>query len=292
MVNTKYFLFLLLLQFYLIITENEIKLTYDDKGLPFTSVCFGTKSLCLSLRLDTDYIETLVHSSSSKNSVKNKYDSTVSKKSEIMKENVDIKYNSKTLKTDLIKDTISINSLEIKKGFFYSIKEGDNEDLNKIEGIFGLGYPTSASQEKNSLMMQLYVNGHLDSKIWTIDFSEKNGKIFLEKKLESKSEGIELNLDNNDEGHWVIPIKSVLLGKNKKTDENLELSSDSKIKISTSEFKSSIELNILKKIGEKYFKNLVDKSECKLEEKDKKYTTYICKSNNYDDIKSLSLIFV
>ena len=168
MVNTKYFLFLLLLQFYLIITENEIKLTYDDKGLPFTSVCFGTKSLCLSLRLDTDYIETLVHSSSSKNSVKNKYDSTVSKKSEIMKENVDIKYNSKTLKTDLIKDTISINFLEIKKGFFYSIKEGDNEDLNKIEGIFGLGYPTSASQEKNSLMMQLYVNGHLDSKIWTI----------------------------------------------------------------------------------------------------------------------------
>ena len=291
MVKAKYFLFFSILQFYLIISQNEIKITYDDDGLPFTSVCFGTKSLCLSLKLDTDYIETLVHSSESKNSVKNKYDSSISKKSELMKEKVEIKYNSQSLKADLIKDTIEINSLEIKKGFFYSIKEGESEDLDKIEGIFGLGYPNTASQEKNSLMIQLYVNGHLDSKIWTIDFDEKNGKIYLEKKLESKEEGIELNLDSNEEGHWIIPIKSVLLGKNKKKDENIDFDKDTKIKISTSENKSSIDLNLFKKIGEKYFKKLVEKSECKLEEKDKKYTTYICKNNNYEDINSISMIF-
>ena len=74
MVKAKYFLFFSILQFYLIISQNEIKITYDEDGVPFTSVCFGTKSLCLSLKLDTDYIETLVHSSESKNSVKNKYD--------------------------------------------------------------------------------------------------------------------------------------------------------------------------------------------------------------------------
>ena len=272
-------------QIFLIISSEEIKLTYDDTGYPFTSVCFGSNNLCLSLKLDTDYIESLVHSSSSKSSVKNKYDSSVSKKSETMKENVEIKYNSKTLKGDLIKDVIQINSMEIKKGFFYSIKESENDILDKIEGILGLGYPNTASQEKNSLMMQLYVNGHLDSKIWTIDFNEKNGKILLEKKIENNAEGFELDLTNNEEGHWILPVKSVLLGKNRKKDENIEFDKDTKIKISTNEIKTSIDLNLLKKIGEKIFKNLVDKSECKFEEKDKKYSTYFCKNNNYDDIK-------
>ena len=278
-------------QIFLIISSEEIKLTYDDTGYPFTSVCFGSNNLCLSLKLDTDYIESLVHSSSSKSSVKNKYDSSVSKKSETMKENVEIKYNSKTLKGDLIKDVIQINSMEIKKGFFYSIKESENDILDKIEGILGLGYPNTASQEKNSLMMQLYVNGHLDSKIWTIDFNEKNGKILLEKKIENNAEGFELDLTNNEEGHWILPVKSVLLGKNRKKDENIEFDKDTKIKISTNEIKTSIDLNLLKKIGEKIFKNLVDKSECKFEEKDKKYSTYFCKNNNYDDIKGISLIF-
>ena len=220
-------------QIFLIISSEEIKLTYDDTGYPFTSVCFGSNNLCLSLKLDTDYIESLVHSSSSKSSVKNKYDSSVSKKSETMKENVEIKYNSKTLKGDLIKDVIQINSMEIKKGFFYSIKESENDILDKIEGILGLGYPNTASQEKNSLMMQLYVNGHLDSKVWTIDFNEKNGKILLEKKIENNAEGFELDLTNNDEGHWILPVKSVLLGKNRKKDENIEFDKDTKIKIST-----------------------------------------------------------
>ena len=291
MVNIKFLFILLSLQISLIITDNEIKLTYNDDGLPYTSVCFGSKTLCLSLKLDTDNIDTLVHSSTRKNDIKNKYDQSASKKSEIMKENVEIKYNTKTLKADLIKDAIEINSMEIKKGFFYSIKEGECESIDKIEGIFGLGYPNTASQEKNSLMIQLYVNGHLDSKIWTIDFSEKNGQIFLQKKIEEKAEGIELDLQNNDEGHWIIPIKSILLGKNKKKDENIDFDKDTKIKISTSENKSSIDLNLLKKIGEKYFKKLVEKSECKLEEKDKKYTTYICKNNNYEDINSISMIF-
>ena len=72
MVRIKYLLFLLLLQIFQIIAENQIKIIYDDKGLPYTSVCFGTKKLCLSLRLDTDYVDSIVHSSSSKNSVKNK----------------------------------------------------------------------------------------------------------------------------------------------------------------------------------------------------------------------------
>ena len=98
--------------------------------------------------------------------------------------------------------------------------------------------------------------------------------------MESKEEGIELNLDSNEEGHWIIPIKSVLLGKNKKKDENIEFDNNSKIKISSSELKSSVDINILKKIGEKYFKKLIDKSECKFEEKNKK-STYICKNNNY-----------
>ena len=204
MVNTKFLFVLLSLQISLIINASEIKLTYSDDGLPYTSVCFGSKTLCLSLKLDTDNIETLVHSSTRKNDIKNKYDSSESKKSEKIKENVEIKYNSKTLKADLIKDVIEINSMEIKKGFFYSVKEGECESLDKIEGVLGLGYPSTATQEKNSLMTQLYVNGHLDYKIWTIDFDEKNGKIYLEKNLESKEEGIELNLDSNEEGHWII----------------------------------------------------------------------------------------
>ena len=163
MVNTKFLFVLLSLQISLIINASEIKLTYSDDGLPYTSVCFGSKTLCLSLKLDTDNIETLVHSSTRKNDIKNKYDSSESKKSEKIKENVEIKYNSKTLKADLIKDVIAINSMEIKKGFFYSVKEGECESLDKIEGVLGLGYPSTATQEKNSLMTQLYVNGHLYS---------------------------------------------------------------------------------------------------------------------------------
>ena len=232
MVNNKFFLIFLILQISKINSENSFKLTYDNNGLPFTSVCFGTKSLCLSLKLDTDYIDTLVHGSSSKNSnIKNKYDISASTKAKTMKENSEIKYNSKTLKADFIKDVVNINSLEIKQAFFYSIKEGECDSLDKIEGIIGMGYPSTATQEKNSLMMQLYVNGHLDSKIWTIDFSEKNAQIILEKKVDSNKEGIELDLQNNDQGQWLIPIKSILLGNNKKKDDNIDFDKDTKIKI-------------------------------------------------------------
>ena len=274
-----------------IFSSSEIKLTYDDFGRPYSSVCLGTKSLCLSLRLDTDYVDTLVHDSTSKKDIKNKYDSTISKKSSKIKENVDIKYNSKSLKADLIKDTIELDSLDIKKAFFYSIKEGDCEDLDKIDGILGLGYATKADQEKNSFMTQLYVNGYLDSKIWTIDLSDKSkGYIIPDKKVGGKDIGTDLELINNEEGHWFIKIKSILLGTDIKKDSNLEFGNDSQMKISTSEIKSSINLDILKKIGDGYFKKLIDSSECKFETKGK-YSTYTCKNNNYDDIKAISLIF-
>ena len=279
------------LQISFILSSSDIKLTYDDFGRPYSSVCLGTKSLCLSLRLDTDYVDTLVHDSSSKKDIKNKYDSSISKKSSKIKENVDIKYNSKSLKADLIKDTIELDSLDIKKAFFYSIKEGDCEDLDKIEGILGLGYATKADQEKNSFMTQLYVNGYLDSKIWTIDLSDKSkGYIIPDKKVGGKDIGTDLELINNEEGHWFIKIKSILLGTDIKKDSNLEFGNDSQMKISTSEIKSSINLDILKKIGDSYFKKLIDSSECKFETKGK-YCTYTCKNNNYDDIKAISLIF-
>ena len=279
------------LQISFILSSSDIKLTYDDFGRPYSSVCLGTKSLCLSLRLDTDYVDTLVHDITSKKDIKNKYDSSISKKSSKIKENVDIKYNSKTLKADLIKDTIELDSLDIKKAFFYSIKEGDCEDLDKIEGILGLGYATKADQEKNSFMTQLYVNGYLDSKIWTIDLSDKSkGYIIPDKKIGGKDIGTDLELINNEEGHWFIKIKSILLGNDIKKDTNLEFGNDSQMKISTSEIKSSINLDILKKIGDGYFKKLIDSSECKFETKGK-YSTYTCKNNNYDDIKPISLIF-
>ena len=279
------------LQICFILTSSDIKLTYDDFGRPYSSVCLGTKSLCLSLRLDTDYVDTLVHDSTSKKDIKNKYDSSISKKSSKIKENVEIKYNSKSLKADLIKDTIELDSLDIKKAFFYSIKEGDCEDLDKIEGILGLGYAAKADQEKNSFMTQLYVNGYLDSKIWTIDLSDKSkGYIIPDKKIGGKDIGTDLELINNEEGHWFIKIKSILLGNDIKKDSNLEFGNDCQMKISTSEIKSSINLDILKKIGEGYFKKLIDSSECKFETKGK-YSTYTCKSNNYDDIKAISLIF-
>jgi len=279
------------LQISFILSSSDIKLAYDDFGRPYSSVCLGTKSLCLSLRLDTDYVDTLVHDSTSKKDIKNKYDSSISKKSSKIKENVDIKYNSKTLKADLIKDTIELDSLDIKKAFFYSIKEGDCEDLDKIEGILGLGYATKADQEKNSFMTQLYVNGYLDSKIWTIDLSDKSkGYIIPDKKIGGKDIGTDLELINNEEGHWFIKIKSILLGNDIKKDTNLEFGNDSQMKISTSEIKSSINLDILKKIGDGYFKKLIDSSECKFETIGK-YSTYTCKSNNYDDIKPISLIF-
>jgi len=81
-----------------------------------------------------------------------------------------------------------------------------------------------------------------------------------------------------------------LLGNDIKKDTNLEFGNDSQMKISTSEIKSSINLDILKKIGDGYFKKLIDSSECKFETIGK-YSTYTCKSNNYDDIKPISLIF-
>ena len=289
--SKKIFFLFLYLQINFILSDSQIKLKYDDNGRPISSVCLGSKNLCLSLRLDTDYIDTLVHSSTSNKNIKNKYDASLSKKSSTIKNDVEINYNSNKLKADLIKDSIEIDSLEIKKGQFYSIKEGDSEDLDKIEGILGMGYPSNTEQEKNSIMIQLFVNGFLDSKIWTIDLSDKkNGYIYPDKKIDSKNIGTDLDLINNEEGHWLIKIKSILLGKNIKNDNNIEFDNDSQIKISTSEIKSSINLEILKKIGDTYFKKLLDNSECKFDTKGK-YSTYICKNNNYDDLKSISLIF-
>ncbi len=289
--SKKIFFLFLYLQINFILSDSQIKLKYDDNGRPISSVCLGTKNLCLSLRLDTDYIDTLVHSSTSNKNIKNKYDASLSKKSATIKNDVEISYNSNKLKADLIKDSIEIDSLEIKKGQFYSIKEGDSEDLDKIEGILGMGYPSNTEQEKNSIMIQLFVNGFLDSKIWTIDLSDKkNGYIYPDKKIDSKNIGTDLDLINNEEGHWLIKIKSILLGKNIKNDNNIEFDDDSQMKISTSEIKSSINLDILKKIGDTYFKKLLDNSECKFDTKGK-YSTYICKNNNYDDLKSISLIF-
>ena len=291
-VSKNFILFLFVFfQLSFISCDSEIKLKYDDYGRPYSSVCLGTKSLCLSLRLDTDYIDTLVHSSSSKKDIKNKYDSSISKKSTTVKKDVEIEYNSQKLKADYIRDTIEIDSLEIKKGLFYSIKEGECEDLDKIEGILGLGFPSSADQEKNSAMIQLYVNGYLDSKIWTIDLSDKkNGYIRPDKKIDSKIIGTDLELINNEEGHWFVKIKCILLGKNIEKDKKLEFDNNSKMKIATSEIKSSINLDILKNIGDAYFKKLIDKSECKFDKKGK-YSTYFCKNNNYDDITSISLVF-
>ena len=289
--SKKIFFLFLYLQINFILSDSQIKLKYDDNGRPISSVCLGSKNLCLSLRLDTDYIDTLVHSSASNKNIKNKYDASLSKKSSTIKNDVEINYNSNKLKADLIKDSIEIDSLEIKKGQFYSIKEGDSEDLDKIEGILGMGYPSNTEQEKNSIMIQLFVNGFLDSKIWTVDLSDKkNGYIYPDKKIDSKNIGTDLDLINNEEGHWLIKIKSILLGKNIKNDNNIEFDNDSQIKISTSEIKSSINLEILKKIGDTYFKKLLDNSECKFDTKGK-YSTYICKNNNYDDLKSISLIF-
>ena len=286
-----YFLLLIYFQICFINSASDIKITYDEFGRPYSSVCFGTKNLCLSLRLDTDYVDTLVHSSSSKKSIKNKYDSSVSKKATIVKENVEIKYNSKTLKADYIRDALVIDSFDIKKFSFYSIKEGECEDIDKIDGILGLGYATTSNQEKNSLMTQLYVGGHLDSKIWTIDLSDKSkGVINLERKIDSKNVGTDLDLIDNEEGHWLVKIKSILLGKNINKDDKIEFDNDSTMKISTSEIKSSINLDILKKIGDNYFKKLIDRLECKFDTKGK-YSTYICDNNNYEDLTSISLVF-
>jgi hypothetical protein len=125
-----------------------------------------------------------------------------------------------------------LDSLDIKKAFFYSIKEGDCEDLDKIDGILGLGYATKADQEKNSFMTQLYVNGYLDSKIWTIDLSDKSkGYIIPDKKVGGKDIGTDIELINNEEGHWFIKIKSILLGTDIKKDSNLEFGNDSQMKI-------------------------------------------------------------
>ena len=286
-----YYLLLIYLQICFINSASDIKIIYDEFGRPYSSVCFGSKNLCLSLRLDTDYVDTLVHSSLSKKSIKNKYDSSVSKKSTTAKENVEIKYNSKALKADYIRDALVIDSFDIKKFSFYSIKEGDCEDIDKIDGILGLGYATTSNQEKNSLMTQLYVGGSLDSKIWTIDLSDKSkGVINLERKIDSKNVGTDLDLIDNEEGHWLVKIKSILFGKNINKDVKIEFDNDSTMKISTSEIKSSINLDILKKIGDNYFKKLIDKLECKFDTKGK-YSTYICDNNNYEDLTSISLIF-
>ena len=286
-----YFLFFYF-QINFIICQSEIKLKYDDYGRPISSVCLGSKSLCLSMRVDTDYIDTLVHSSSSnKKDIKNKYDPSVSKKSSIVKKDVEIEYKSQKLKADFIRDTMVIDSIEIKKGLFFSIKEGDCEDLDKTEGILGLGLATTADQEKNSAMTQLYVNGFFDSKIWTIDLSDKkNGYIKPNKVVDSKSVGTDLELTKNEEGHWLVNIKYILLGKNIEKDDKFQFDSDTQMKISTSEIKSSINIEILKKIGDSYFKKLVDSSECKFDTKGK-YSTYICKKNNYEELTIISLIF-
>ena len=290
-ISNIYFLLLIYCQICFIISASDIKITYDEFGRPYSSVCFGTKNFCLSLRIDTDYVDTLVHSSSSKKSIKNKYDVSVSKKSTIVKEDNEINYKTKTLKADLIRDTVIMDSFDIKKFQFYSIKEGDCEDIDKIEGIFGMGYATSANQEKNSMMTQLYVGGHLDSKIWTLDLSDKNkGSIILERKIDSKSIGTDLDLIDNEEGHWLINIKSILLGNNINKDNNIEFDSDTTMKISTSEIKSSININVLKKIGDNYLKKLLDNLECKFETKEK-YSTYICNNNNYEELTNISLIF-
>ena len=285
------FLLFFSLQISIIISDTEIKLKYDDYNRPYSSVCFGSKSFCLSLRVDTDYIDTLVHSSSSKKDIKNKYDISASKKSSAVKNDVEITYNSKKLKSDYVRDTLIIDSLEIKKGLFYSIKEGDCEDIDKIEGILGLGLASTANQEKNSVMTQLYVGGYLDSKIWTMDLSDKkNGYIKADKNIDSKSVGTDLDLINNEEGHWLIKIKYILLGKNINKDSKIEFDNDSQIKISTSEIKSSVNLGILKLLSVSYFKPLLDNSECKLDTKGK-YTTYFCKNNNYEQLGNISLIF-
>ena len=228
--SKKIFFLFLYLQINFILSDSQIKLKYDDNGRPISSVCLGSKNLCLSLRLDTDYIDTLVHSSASNKNIKNKYDASLSKKSSTIKNDVEINYNSNKLKADLIKDSIEIDSLEIKKGQFYSIKEGDSEDLDKIEGILGMGYPSNTEQEKNSIMIQLFVNGFLDSKIWTVDLSDKkNGYIYPDKKIDSKNIGTDLDLINNEEGHCLIKIKYILLGKNIKNDNNIEFDNDSQL---------------------------------------------------------------
>ena len=61
----------------------------------------------------------------------------------------------------------------------------------------GLGYPSTVNQEKNSIMTQLYVNGYLDSKVWTLDLSDKkNGYIKADNKIDSKNIGTDLDLIN------------------------------------------------------------------------------------------------
>ena len=61
----------------------------------------------------------------------------------------------------------------------------------------GLGYPSTVNQEKNSIMTQLYLNGYLDSKVWTLDLSDKkNGYIKADNKIDSKNIGMDLDLIN------------------------------------------------------------------------------------------------
>jgi hypothetical protein len=46
-------------------------------------------------------------------------------------------------------------------------------------------------------MTQLYVNGYLDSKVWTLDLSDKkNGYIKADNKIDSKNIGTDLDLIN------------------------------------------------------------------------------------------------
>ena len=83
-IKSLFFITFFAIKIILIISDMDIKLKYDDYGRPYSSVYLGTKSLCLSLTLDTDYIDILVLSSTSKKDIKNKYESSISKKSSIV----------------------------------------------------------------------------------------------------------------------------------------------------------------------------------------------------------------
>ena len=271
-------------------TPAEIKIEYDDFGLPYISPCLGSKKSCFSLRLDTDYISTLVQSDKNKDSTsKNKYDRTSSENSSINKEGEELEYDSEKVTADLITDKITINSCEIQRANFYLIQKSKSEELNKIDGIFGLGFPSTTKQEKKSLMIQLFLNNFIPSRTWTLDFTDK--KSYLKgDKVVGNNLGKDFELKQNENGHWFIDIKSILLGQSAKNDKNINFGKKSKIKIATTKNKTYIELDVLKEIKNSYFKNLIDNSECKFIEKDE-YSTIFCKKGSYDELSEISIMF-
>ena len=268
----------------------EIKIEYDDSGLPFISPCLGSKKTCLSLRLDTDYINTLVQSDKNTDAKsKNKYDRTSSENSSVNKENEELEYDSEKVTADLITDKIAIDSYELYRANFYLIQKTKSEELNKIDGIFGLGLPTTTKQEKKSLMIQLFLNNYISSRIWTLDFTDKKSNLKGEKNVDN-SVGKDFELKENENGHWFISIKSILLGQSIKNDKNIEFGKKSKIKIATAKNKTSIELDVLKEVKNSYFKKLIDNSDCKFIEKDD-YSTIFCKKNDYEELSDISIMF-